>query len=89
MLVACCTRSGIEDLCSKRDEVQREVVREEEEKARLQSDLRILTERLATVNESLARKIAIRNDYDRTIAETENAYKKVDIVQMCLGWWFA
>ena len=89
MLVACCTRAGIEDLCSKRDEVQREVVREEEEKARLQSDLRILTERLATVNESLARKIAIRNDYDRTIAETENAYKKVDIVHMCPSWWFA
>ena len=29
------------------------------------------------VNESLARKIAMRNDFDKTIAETEGAYKKV------------
>ena len=50
---------------------------EEEEKQRLQHDLHILTERLAAINEGLARKIAIRNDYDRTIAETEAAYKKV------------
>ena len=43
----------------------------------MQHDLHILTERLAAINESLARKIAVRNDYDRTIAETEGAYKKV------------
>ena len=29
------------------------------------------------MNESLARKIAMRNDFDKTIAETEGAYKKV------------
>ena len=29
------------------------------------------------MNESLARKIATRNDFDKTIAETEGAYKKV------------
>ena len=50
---------------------------EEEEKQKVQNDLRILTERLAQINESLAQKIAMRNDYDRTISETENAYKKV------------
>ncbi len=50
---------------------------EEEEKQRVQNDLRILTERLAQINEGLAQKIAMRNDYDRTISETENAYKKV------------
>ncbi len=53
------------------------MLQEEEEKARIQNDIRILTERLAQVNESLARKIATRNDFDRTIAETEGAYKKV------------
>ncbi len=70
-------RSGIEDLCSKRDEVHKQILQEEEEKQKIQNDLRILTERLSQMNESLARKIAIRNDYDKTIAETENAYKKV------------
>lgn len=69
--------SGIEDLCSKRDELQKQILLEEEEKQRVQNDLRILTERLAQVNEGLAQKIAMRNDYDRTISETENAYKKV------------
>ena len=43
----------------------------------MQHDISILTERLAGINEGLARKIAVRNDYDRTIAETEAAYKKV------------
>ena len=72
-----CYIVGIEDLCSKRDEVQRQILEEEEEKRKIQNDIRILTERLAQVNESLAQKIATRSDYDQTIAETEAAYKKV------------
>ena len=77
--------SGIEDLSAKRDELHRQVLQEEEEKQRVQHDLHILTERLAAINESLARKIAIRNDYDRTIAETEGAYKKVSaFLFMCV-----
>lgn len=64
-------------MCSKRDEVQRQILVEEEEKRKIQNDIRILTERLAQVNESLAQKIATRSDYDQTIAETEAAYKKV------------
>ena len=69
--------TGIEDLSAKRDELHKQILQEEEEKQRVQHDLRILTDRLAGINESLAKKIAIRNDYDKTIAETEAAYKKV------------
>lgn len=76
-LEVCVACSGIEDLCSKRDDLHKQILQEEEEKQKIQNDLRILTERLSQVNESLARKIATRNDYDKTIAETENAYKKV------------
>ena len=72
------TRAGIEDLCSKRDELQRQILEEEEEKRKIQNDIQILTERLAQVNESLAQKMATRSDYDHTIAETEAAYKKVN-----------
>ena len=68
---------GIEDLCNKRDELQKQILVEEEEKCKIQNDLRILTERLARINESLAKKIASRNEYDKTIAETEAAYMKV------------
>lgn len=69
----------MEDLCTKRDELQRQILGEEDEKAKLQNDIRILTERLAKLNESLAKKISSRNDYDKTIAETESAYMKVNV----------
>jgi len=39
--------------------------------------LSILTDRLSTINEQLARKIQARNEYDRTIQETESAYMKI------------
>ena len=72
--------SGIEDLCAKRDELHRQILQEDEEKQKIQNDIRILTDRLAVINESLAKKIATRNDYDRTISETEAAYKKVYVL---------
>ncbi|XP_076454552.1 microtubule nucleation factor SSNA1-like [Babylonia areolata] len=67
----------IEELCSKRDELHRTILQEEEEKQKLQNDIRVLTERLAKVNESLAKKMASRNEFDKTIAETEAAYMKI------------
>ena len=77
--------AGIEDLCSKRDELHRQIITEEEEKTRIQNDIRILTERLAKVNESLAKKMAQRNEFDKTIAETEAAYMKVGVYLVRLG----
>jgi Sjoegren syndrome nuclear autoantigen 1 len=32
---------------------------------------------LARINDNLARKISSRNEYDKTIQETESAYAKV------------
>lgn len=69
--------SGIEELCSKREELNRQIKQEEEEKDRLQHDIRILSEKLSRVNESLAQRLAARATFDRTIAETEAAYAKV------------
>ena len=43
------TFSGIEDLCAKRDDLHRQILQEEEEKQKIQNDIRILTERLAQV----------------------------------------
>jgi len=70
----------LEDLRARKEDVTRQIQKEEEVKAKIQNDLRVLTERLARVNESLARKIASRNEYDRTIQETEMAYKKVCVI---------
>jgi Sjoegren syndrome nuclear autoantigen 1 len=39
--------------------------------------LSILTDRLSKINEALARKVQARNEYDKTIQETEAAYMKI------------
>jgi len=67
----------IEDLCTKRDELHKSILEEEEEKRKIQNDVRILTERLSKVNESLSKKMASRNEFDKTISETEAAYMKI------------
>lgn len=67
----------IEDLREKREELNRQLLKDEEEKAKIQRDLSVLTDRLAKINESLARKVTARNEYDRTIQETEGAYMKI------------
>ncbi|XP_029920504.1 microtubule nucleation factor SSNA1 [Myripristis murdjan] len=67
----------IEELCSKREELNRQIQQEEQEKARLQHDIAVLTEKLSRVNESLAQRLTARDTFDRTIAETEAAYMKI------------
>lgn len=67
----------IEDLRDKREEINRQIVKEEEDKAKIQKDIAVLTERLAIINESLARKSQARSEYDRTLQETESAYMKI------------
>ena len=67
----------IEDLREKREEINRQILKEEEEKAKIQKDLSILTERLSKINETLSRKVQARNEYDKTIQETEAAYMKI------------
>merc|ERR1712110_825658 len=67
----------IEELREKREELNKSIAADEEEKAKIQNDLRILTERLSRINDNLARKIASRTEYDKTITETEAAYQKI------------
>ncbi|KAM9794036.1 microtubule nucleation factor SSNA1-like [Syngnathus typhle] len=67
----------IEELCSKREELNRQIKLEEEEKERLQHDIRVFSGKLSKVNESLAQRMAARATFDRTIAETEAAYTKI------------
>ena len=66
----------IEDLREKREEVNRNILRDEEEKAKIQKELTRLTERLSKINEDLARRMQARNEFDQTIQETEAAYMK-------------
>jgi len=64
-------------LPEKRDEIKKILQVEEEEKANIQKDLVILTKRLAEIDDSLSRKYAYTNEYDKTIHEVEAAYSKV------------
>lgn len=57
--------------------MNRQILKEEEEKAKIQKDLSILTDRLSKINESLARKVQARNEYDRTVQETEVSERAV------------
>jgi len=65
--------------------LHKQILLEDEEKMKIQNDISILTERLARINESLARKIQMRNDFDKTIAETESAYNKVRSEHINIG----
>lgn len=67
----------IEDLREKREEINKQILREEQDKARIQKDLSTLTDRLSVINSTLAKKVQARNEYDRTIQETEGAYMKI------------
>uniref|UniRef100_A0A1A8C125 Sjogren syndrome nuclear autoantigen 1 n=1 Tax=Nothobranchius kadleci TaxID=1051664 RepID=A0A1A8C125_NOTKA len=67
----------IEELCSKQEELNRQIRQEEDEKEHLEHDIRVLSEKLSRVNESLARRLSARTTLDRTIAETEAAYAKI------------
>ncbi|CAF2637414.1 unnamed protein product [Rotaria sp. Silwood2] len=67
----------IEDLCAKRDDLQRQILIEEEDKHKIENEIRIASEKLVKINESLAKKITARTEFDRTISETEAAYMKI------------
>lgn len=49
--------AGIEDLRDKREEINKQISKEEDEKAKVQNDLTVLSKRLTTLNDSIARKV--------------------------------
>ncbi|KAA3678381.1 sjoegren syndrome nuclear autoantigen 1 [Paragonimus westermani] len=70
-----------EELCKRREDLQRQIQQDETERSKLQREINILNEKLTAVNEALQKKLATRSEYDRTIAESEAAYMKVlDVV---------
>merc|ERR1712166_517007 len=67
----------LEEMREHREVLNREIAKEEDDKNKIQNDLKILTERLSRINDSLARHVAARNEYDMSIQETEGAYLKI------------
>ncbi|XP_033210361.1 Sjoegren syndrome nuclear autoantigen 1 homolog isoform X2 [Belonocnema kinseyi] len=61
----------------RRMDLQAQIDAEEEEKNNLQREIEKMSYKLTRLNDSLSKRIAVRNEYDRTIADTETAYVKI------------
>jgi Sjoegren syndrome nuclear autoantigen 1 len=61
----------------RRDELNRQILKEEEEREKLNNEIRLLKERFNRIQTSLEAKYATREDFNKTIQETEAAYMKV------------
>ena len=54
-----------------------QIEQDEKQKVQIERDLKAIQDRLESVKVGLQRKIQKREEYARTITETESAYKKV------------
>ncbi|XP_018048871.1 PREDICTED: Sjoegren syndrome nuclear autoantigen 1 homolog isoform X1 [Atta colombica] len=68
---------GLEEMKVRRFELQSQIESQEEEKNNLQREIEKMSCKLTQLNDSLAKRITVRNEYDRTIADTEAAYVKI------------
>ncbi|KAK2576784.1 hypothetical protein KPH14_005428 [Odynerus spinipes] len=68
---------GLEEMKLRRAELQAQIESQEEEKNNLQREIEKMSYKLTRLNDSLAKRIAVRNEYDRAIADTETAYMKI------------
>lgn len=64
----------------RRTELQGQIESQEEEKNNFQREIENMSCKLTHLNDSLAKKFAVRDEYDRTINEAELTYMKVNIV---------
>ena len=61
----------IENIKTGRDELHDEISKDEEEKQQVESEIATLTERLNNLSDALVKKYEAREEFDRTIGETE------------------
>merc|ERR1719413_60574 len=69
--------ASIDGLRTKREELRRQIAQDEEEKAKMQKELALLQERLSHLGHSTEKKSKQRQEYDKTIQDTEAAYMKI------------
>ena len=60
-----------------RDDIHEEIAKDEEEKSYLETEVQQLTERLNQLNYELTKKYEAREEFDKTIQETEQAFLKI------------
>ena len=74
-----CKSQGIEELKQTKSRIQDEIEAEETERNALQREIERMSYKINHLSEGLAKKAAIRNDYERTIQEAESACTKVGL----------
>ena len=67
----------MDGIIKQKNEIQSLIDQEEEEKRQIEEQMRALAERLEVLNTSLGRKYHTRNEYDKTINETQSAFNKI------------
>jgi Sjoegren syndrome nuclear autoantigen 1 len=68
---------ALEDLREKREEIHQSVLPDEERKAVTLKKIADVTQALADIGVALEKKLHARDEYDKTIHETEAAYMKI------------
>ena len=68
---------SMDELCEKRNLLQKDIDKEEQEKFTLETQLKTVQDKLARVNASLNSKYETKQEYDKTISDTEEAYVKI------------
>ena len=67
----------MDNINAQKNEIQDMINQEEEEKRQIEEQMKALAERLETIDNSLAKKYVTRNEYDKTIQETQSAFSKI------------
>ena len=67
----------LDELCEKRNILQKEIDKDEQDKFALETQLKTIQEKLNRVNNSLEDKYSTKNEYDKLISESEQAYMKI------------
>ncbi|XP_073995267.1 uncharacterized protein isoform X2 [Rhodnius prolixus] len=68
----------IEQIKVKRFEISREIEKEDMIKVELETELASIKQKLDEVNNSLKKKLTIKENYDMALQESEDAYMKVN-----------
>ncbi len=67
----------IENIRLGREDLHDEVVKDEDEKHQIETEISQLTERLNNLTDALMKKYEARDEFDRTILETEQAFMRI------------
>ncbi|KAG7197528.1 hypothetical protein KM043_017641 [Ampulex compressa] len=67
----------LKEMKSRRTDLEVQIASQENEKHSLQEEIERMSYKLTHLNKSLAKKIAVRNEYNRTITDMESAYTKI------------